>query len=128
MKSYINIFLLICILFLASCSGSGLYRGKWKATDSDGHKLDITFEPKSFEIKDTTGKVVKYDYTQNSVKIENSIRTYGIHLGDGRAYTICFPVANDTGKAIIMLENNEPVYTMSRDSYIEYKDIYDLAR
>ena len=123
-----NALLVVCILLLAGCSGSDSYRGSWKATDMGGNKFDILFDAKSFEIKDTTGKAVTFDYTQNSVKIENSIRTYGLHLADGRVYNLRFPFANDTGKALILLENNEPIYTISRDSYIEYKDIYDLMK
>jgi len=126
MKSYRNVFLLIFVLCLVSCSGSDVYQGNWKATDADGNKFEIDFEPKSFEIKDMNGKVVKYEYTQNSVKIENSVKTYGIRLNDGRAFNLFFPLANDTSKAIMMLENNEPIYTISRTSYIKYKDLYKL--
>ena len=127
MKKYINGFLVTLALFLASCSGSDMYQGNWKATDANGNKFDITFEAKSFKIKDMDGKTVTHEYTQNSVKIENSIRTYGIHLGDGRAYNIFFPFANDTSKAVIMI-GSQPVYTMSRNSYIEYKDLYQLTK
>lgn len=72
------------------------------------------------------GKVVKYEYTQNSVKIENAIKTYGIHLSDGRIFNLLFPLANDTTKAVLMLQNNEPIYTISRNSYMSYKDLYKL--
>ena len=116
------------VLFLASCAGSDVYHGNWKATDANGNKFDIVFEAKNFTIKDMDGKAVTHQYTQNSVKIENSIKTYGIHLSDGRAYNIFFPFANDTSKAVIMLDNSQPVYTMSRNAYIEYKDLYQLTK
>ncbi len=128
MKNYINASLLTLALFLISCSGSDVYQGKWKATDTDGNKLDIDFKPKSFTIKDTTGKVVNYEYTQNSVKIENSVKTYGIQLNDGRTFDLFFPIANDASKAIMTIGNNVPIYTISRTSYIKYKDLYKLTK
>lgn len=94
MKNCFVVFLLAGILLLAACSGSDVYNGKWKATDTNGIHFEINFEPKSFSIIDSTGKVVKYEYSQNSVKIENSVRTYGIRVGDGRAYQIHFPITN----------------------------------
>ena len=126
MKNYLNLILVSGILFLASCSGSDVYQGNWKATDANGRKFEINFEPKKFSIKDDNGKVANYEYTQNSVKIENSVKTYGIQLSDGRAYSISFPIANETSKGIILLENNEPLYTISRTSYIGYSDLYKL--
>src|SRR6478752_5185121 len=89
--------LVFFILFLAGCRVSDVYQGNWKATDSEGKKFEINFEPKSFSIKDENGKIEKYEYTQNSVKIENSIKSYGIQLShDGRNYIIFFPIAGET--------------------------------
>ena len=116
------------LIFFASCSGSDVYRGNWKATDADGKKYEINFEPKNFSIKDQNGKVDKYEYTQNSVKIENSVTTYGIQVSDGRAYSIFFPIANDTSKGVILFQNNQPVYTISRTSYIQYKELFKLNK
>jgi len=116
------------LLVLASCSGSDVYQGHWKATDPDGKKYEINFEPEIFSIKDQSGHVDKFEYTQNSIKIENSVKTYGIHISDGRAYTIFFPIANDTSKAVILFQNTQPLYTISRTSYIEYKDLYKLKK
>lgn len=114
------------LVLLGSCSGSDVYQGNWKATDADGEKYEINFEPQSFSIKDKTGKSDKFDYTQNSVKIENDVKTYGIQVSDGRTYCIFFPIANDTSKAVILLHNNQPLYTISRTSYIQYKELYKL--
>lgn len=127
MKHYIKALLLTFGLFVIGCAGSDVYQGAWKATDAAGNKFDINFEPKSFNIKDDQGKVVKYAYTQNSVKIENSIKTYGIHLSDGRNYNLTFPIADNTSKGVISLENNDLIYTISRTSYISYQDIYKLT-
>jgi len=127
MRHYLNALFLILGLFLTSCAGSDVYQGNWKATDADGNKFAIKFEQKNFSIKDDQGKVTKYEYSQNSVKIENSVKTYGMHLSDGRVYNISFPLANDTSKGVITLENNDIIYTISRTSYISYKDIYKLS-
>jgi hypothetical protein len=48
---------LIFIVILSGCSGSEVYQGIWKATDSEGNKFEIDFEPKSFTVKDANGKV-----------------------------------------------------------------------
>ncbi len=113
-------------VFLVGCSGSDAYRGAWKAKDARGAKFELFFDPKSFSIKDSTGKSEKYDYTQNSVHIENSIETYGIKLGDGRGYQINFPNSNDESLGLIKDENGQPIYTISRKDYINYDDVFKL--
>jgi len=129
MKSNLLILILFfAISFLSSCSGSDVYQGNWKATDIDGNKFEINFEPKKFSIKDENGKIANFDYTQNSVKIKNSTKTYGIQLSDGRVYNIFFPISNETTKGLITLENNQPLYTISRTSYIGYSDLYNLIK
>ncbi len=116
----------IFAILLIGCSGSDTYRGSWKATDSQGAKLEIFFEAKIFTIKDSIGESKKFDYTQNSVQSENSVETYGIKLGDGRGYQINFPNANDESLGIIKDENGNPIYTISRKDYIKYEDIFKL--
>ncbi len=128
MKNYALAFLMLIACSLFGCSGSDMYRGNWKATDNTGNKFELTFDPKSFSIKDMNGKVAKFDYTQNSIKIENSTRKYGIQLSDGRAYNIVFPIAGNTSEGFIALPNNETVYTISRTAYIQYQDLYKLTR
>lgn len=118
--------LLIIIATLISCSGSDTYRGLWKATDTNGNKFEINFEAKSFVIKDSLGKSNKYEYTQNSVKTENFVETYGIKLSDGRGYQINFPNSKDESIGLIFDENGNGLYTISRKDYIKYQDIYKL--
>ena len=123
----LKIFSLALLLsILVSCSGSDTYRGLWKATDPNGNKFEITFDAKSFVIKDTLGKSNSYEYTQNSVKTENSVETYGIKLDDGRGYQINFPNAKDESVGLIFDQNGKGLYTISRDAYISYDDIYKL--
>jgi hypothetical protein len=116
----------IISILLYSCSGSETYRGLWKATDLKGEKLEITFDAKKFSIKDSTGKASSFEYTQNSVSIENSVETYGIQLSDGRGYFINFPFADDESKGIIKDAGGNPVYTIGRVAYLKYEDIYKL--
>ena len=126
MKKFKIFSLAVLTSILVSCSGSDTYRGLWKATDPNGNKFDITFDAKSFVIKDTLGKSNRYEYTQNSVKTENSVETYGIKLEDGRGYLINFPNAKDESVGLIFDENGKGLYTISRDNYISYDDIYNL--
>lgn len=124
-----KISLLLATLFLfllAGCAGSDTYRGAWKAMDGNGQKFELVFEAKKFTVKDTTGKITSFDYTQNQVSIKNSIATYGIELKDGRTYQINFPVKNDESKALILDQSDRPVYTISRTGYMKYEDMFKL--
>lgn len=118
--------MILLVTSLISCSGSDTYRGLWKATDTIGNKYEINFEAKSFSIKDTTGKIQKYEYTQNTFKSENFVETYGIKTSDGRGYLINFPIASDESKGLIFDENGKGMYAICRTKYISYEDIYKL--
>ena len=118
--------LLLVIITMISCSGSDTYRGSWKALDVEGNKFEIIFDAKSFVIKDSLGKSTKFEYTQNSVKTENFVETYGIKLSDGRGYQINFPNSKDESIGLIFDENGNGLYTISRKDYIKYEDIYKL--
>lgn len=125
MKKFFTLIAFASLLFFSSCEGSDTYQGKWKAMDQNGAKSEITFSPKSFSIKDSTGKSKAYEYTQNSVSSKNSVETYGIHLSDGRGYQIYFPL-KDESIGMILDENGKQMYTISRKNYIAYEDIYKL--
>ncbi len=123
----INIKLLgILTMILVGCSGSESYRGSWKALNSKGNKFEISFDAKNFTIKDSLGKVEKYEYSQNSVSIENSVSTFGIQLGDGRKYEINFPNSKNESIGLLKDENGTPIYTIGRKDYIKYEDIFKL--
>ena len=119
----IILFFIAVILF--SCEGSDTYQGKWNALDSNDKKFAITFFPKTFSIKDSIGEIKTYNYTQNSVKTENSIETYGVFLEDGRGYQIYFPL-KDESIGLILDENGERMFTISRNGYKTYEEIYKL--
>jgi hypothetical protein len=121
---YISI--LIVAVFLLACSGSETYRGGWKATDGNGAKFELMFNAKSFIVQDSLRKETKFEYTQNSVNVKNSISTYGIQLGDGRNYQINFPKANDESVALMLDNNGYVLYTMSRKEYLKYEDVFKL--
>jgi hypothetical protein len=126
MKNLLKLLIPSVFIILAGCSGSDAYQGKWKATNADGEKFEIVFEPNNVTIKDSTGEVTKYDYTQNRVQINNSVKTYGIQLEDGRSYSIRFPDSDQEDKAVILADENEPLYTISRNDYLEFDDMYKL--
>lgn len=126
MKKTKCFFAILIVTVFYGCSGSDTYRGLWKATGLNGQRLEILFDAKSFTTKDSTGAKNNFEYTQNSVSIENSIRTYGIKLRDGRTYIIHFPLAGNQSKGIIKDGNNRPIYAIARAQYITYQDIYDL--
>jgi len=117
---------IVALLFLSACDGSDTYRGKWKATDSEGTHYDITFKEKSFTVKEKDGESKTFGYTQNSININNSITTYGIQLDDGRYYQITFPIEDDETRGIMKDGNGKQLYTICRDKYIAYEDIYNL--
>ena len=124
----------IITLIIVGCSGSDTYRGNWKATNEQGTALNIVFGENDFSITeyfedeagDINGKVEKFEYSQNSVSIENSVETYGIKLDDGRSFQIQFPIGNDESKGAILDANGRPLYIISRTVYIGYKDVYGL--
>lgn len=116
----------LVLAFLFGCSGSDTYRGLWKATNAIGEKFDITFEAKSLSVKDSTGKVSKYEYTQNSVSIENAVETYGIKLSDGRDYLINFPLPDDETKGVIKDAGGNMIFIIGKGTYVKYEDIYKL--
>lgn len=120
-----SLILFTLFIVLISFAGSDSYQGKWKAMDSNGEKFEIIFSPTKFSIKDSKGISKFYEYAQNSIKSENSVETYGILLKDGRGYQIYFP-KKDESVGLIFDENGEQMFTISRKSYIAYKDIYKL--
>ena len=127
MRKLTNFILGLFLISLYSCSGSDTYRGLWKAIDEKGEKYEITFNEKDINIKYmSTGRVILYKYTQNSVSIKNSVETYGIKTNDGSSYQINFPIANDETKGVIKNAAGTPLYIMGRSEYIKYEDIYGL--
>jgi hypothetical protein len=118
-------FLVFMLIIFFSCEGSDSYNGNWKALDSNGKKFEINFTPTKFSIKDSIGKSNIYEYTQNSIKSENSIETYGILLKDGRGYQIYFP-KKDESVGLILDENGKQMFTIGRKNYVTYDEIYKL--
>lgn len=124
-KITITLLGIIALLFTA-CEGSDTYRGKWKATNSTGAKFEINFDAENFTIKDSLGKKTNFEYSQNSVNIQNSVETYGIKLNDGRGYQIHFPIADDESVGFISDETGTPQYTISRTKFMTSEDVYQL--
>ena len=122
-NSMIILSITIFLLFIA-CDGSDTYRGKWKATDREGAHYEISFGENNFTVEPDSGEIKQFSYTQNSINIENSTKTYGIQLDDGRNYQIIFPIKNDETKGIINDGNGQLIYTISRNKFMTYEDIY----
>lgn len=120
-----SLILVVLFVMFSSYEGSDSYQGSRKALDSNGKKFEINFSPTKFRIKDSIGKLNTYDYTQNSIKSENSIETYGILLEDGRGYQIYFP-KKDESVGLLLDENGKQIYTISRKNYVTYDEIYKL--
>jgi hypothetical protein len=126
MKNIILLLIAALMFLLAGCSGSDAYRGAWKATDASGQKFELVFEAKDFTVKDSTGKITSFSYTQNQVSISNSVETYGIQLKDGRSYKINFPIKDNEKVGLILDQNGSPMYTISRTGYMKYEEIFTL--
>lgn len=126
MKPTYLFFVALFLTMLSACSGSDAYQGNWNAMDKNGNKLKIIFSPDKFEVKDSSGDIKSYSYSQNSYNAQNGIVTYGIQLEDGRGYQINFPKSGDEGIALIKDQNEVLLYTMGRKDYISYEDIYTL--
>lgn len=126
MKNLVSFFVFSSLFFLLSCSGSENYRGDWKATDPQGNQYNIHFEEKRFSLKDASGQETYFDYTQNEVINENGIMSYGIKLGDGRKLQVRFPFDADLTKGFILDANNHVMYTISRDRFMKYEEVYKL--
>lgn len=123
----INILLLgIITLLITSCSGSDFYQGQWKAMDTDEAKYEISFEANNFHLKDATGETKSFEYKQISVNVTNGVKTYGIKISDGRNYLLHFPIPKDPSIGIIQDPNGHTLFTIGRDGFISYEDIYDL--
>jgi hypothetical protein len=125
MKKTKLILIALTAILLGACSGSDTYRGNWKATEENGSHLDIVFDENDFS-RTEDGKTEKFEYSQYSVNIENSVETYGIKLEDGRSFQIHFPIGNDETKGAILDGNGRVLYIISRTGYIDYKDVYGL--
>lgn len=123
MKAFLYLTALVLLSLLPGCSGSDVYRGAWKAMDREGHKCNLSFAAKSFTIQCGAAKPETYGYTQHSVKIENSTRSYGIELKDGRAFRITFPLPGNADKGLISLETGEALYTIGRTDYVAYNEL-----
>ena len=125
MKKSTLILIALLTTILISCSGSDVYRGKWKATNKSGEKFEIVFKEKEFAITNN-GETKSFEYKQMSINIENSVETYGIKLEDGRSLHIQFPIGSTETKGAILDANKRPVYIIDRNNYIGYKDVYGL--
>lgn len=122
MKNFI--YLLLVTLLLFSCEASDSIQGDWKALNANGEKFEIHFSPNKLSIKSDDGEN-SYGFNQTGIKYENSTYTYSISLDDGRGYQIYFP-KKDKLIGLILDENGTPLYTIGRQGFVKYEEIYKL--
>ena len=126
MKRIITAVFILFSLILTGCSGSDVYQGTWKALNGEQKQFEITFSPKEMTIKKVDGESEKWGYTQNSVSIRNSTKTYGIRVDNGMSYSIEFPIPNDTDKGAIADQNGQVLFIIGKSKYYSYNDVYGL--
>lgn len=126
MKSIVLAIISAIVLVISSCSGSDVYRGIWKAVNSEGEKYELNFSETNLVVTDSLGESKDYGYKQFSVEISNGIRNYGIELSDGRSYNIIFPIPEDGSTAVIQGSNEQLLYTLGREKYVSFEEIYGL--
>lgn len=114
------------VVVLFGCAGSQDYRGDWKATNRAGERFDISFSEHDFQVTNESGEVNNHEYSQYSFKHSDGVSTYGIKLEDGRAFNVFFPLKQDSTKAVIELESKEVIYTLCRDRFLLYEELFAL--
>lgn len=117
MRKRICAIILVLIVILIGCNGSGLYRGSWKGIDSIGGKVEIIFDSKVLTITDSLGKSNKFGYTQSYVLNRHTDVTFGIDLSNGREYQISFPYPDNKNTAVIVNEKTYVIYWMNRNGF-----------
>lgn len=126
MKIYPEVSFLILLLVFGSCSGSDEYIGNWKATNPNGEKFNIQFEPETLTIISAKHDTTIIGYNQLGYTWEGGIETFGIKLDDGRRYDVKFPVPTDSVSALILEQTQQTtLYVLHRT---EFKDFYDVHR
>lgn len=126
MKSINRLFFGILGLIIFACSGSETYRGNWKAMDIENTKFEIFFKDKSFTVKDSSGKIKTYVYSQRSSRSKHKTKTYTIVLDNGRRYQINFPNSSNEEIGLIKDQSGNFIYTISRKDFVKYKDVVKL--
>jgi hypothetical protein len=126
MKRIIPAAFILFSLILTGCSGSDVYQGTWKALDGEEKQFEITFSPKEMTIKKVDGDSEKRGYSQNSVSIKNSTRTYGIQVDNGMSYSVVFPVPDNVEKGAITDQNGQILFVIGKSKYYSYNDVFGL--
>lgn len=121
--SFINFSLFL--LILVACQGSSTYRGKWKATGPNESKYEIIFDATSLSIKDSTGKLDQYNYTQTGIEKVNSSSIYKISIKGGADYKLHFSDASNNQVGYMVDEQGRRLYTLSRNQYLKFDEVLE---
>ncbi len=120
----LNQFLITSIIILfTSCSGSETYRGKWFGTGPNEEVVEFIFEENKFVLLEGDSQK-EYEYSQNSVKFENSSETYGIKTDDGKTFQLHFP--SESTKGAFLDSNGNILYIIGREKGVKYEDVFGL--
>ncbi|WP_421754105.1 hypothetical protein [Croceimicrobium sp.] len=121
---FLNLFV-IALLF-TSCEGSEVYRGKWKALNAEGLKSEIVFTGDEMTIHNEDGDLGSWEYSQNSVHLENGKKEYGIQLENGLAYRILFPISDNQERGVVTDQNGQIIFIIGRSKYYSYQEVFGL--
>lgn len=106
--------LFLGLIMLSACSGSKSIQGTWQVQDGAGKNSTLTFKDKKMTLDGKT-----YDYKQNAVGFQNSVKYYGIQQ-DGKEYSIIFP---DKDKNVALLLEPD-----SNDNYLKGSFLYAMNK
>ena len=126
MKNVIILGLFAITTILTSCEGSDVYRGEWKAVNVEGLKSEITFTEDQMTLSNKDGDSGTWEYSQNSVSIENGTRSYGIKLENGLNYRITFPIKDNVERGAISDQNDRIIYLIGRNGHYSYEDVFGI--
>lgn len=126
MRKSIFLNLIVIALFFTGCEGSEVYRGKWKALNAEGLKSEIVFTADEMTIHNDGGDLGSWEYSQNSVNLENGTREYGIKLENGLTYRILFPISDNQERGVVVDQNAQIIFIIGRTKYYSYEDVFGL--
>ena len=126
MRNFIFLKLFVLTLVIMGCQGSEVYRGKWKALNSEGIQYTIEFTEEQMIVTRDSSDTETWKYAQNSVHISNRNREYGIRLDNGLSYKILFPIKDNQDKGAITDQNGQIIFTIGRNEFYTYQDVFGL--
>lgn len=126
MKNIAIVFIITLATFVVGCAGSETYQGKWNSVDSEGNKSQMIFTENEMILKRSEMDSSTWNYSQNSISIENGSSEYGIKLSNGLSYSILFPMKGNKEIGAIADQNGKIIYIIGRTDFYSYEDVFGL--